>query len=99
MSTRQTLVFSFLDRYAGLVTHTVSSMVIARLLTPAQIGVYSVVMVLLGWRPASHLLVTLSCLPLAVVMLALAARATRHALWIEVENVLPSLGRRLRWRN
>ena len=56
-------------------------------------------MLLLGWRPASHPLVALSCLPLAAVMLALAARATRHALWIEVENVLPSLGRRLRWRN
>ncbi|MDR2187944.1 MAG: oligosaccharide flippase family protein [Azonexus sp.] len=49
MSTRKTLAFSFLDRYSGLVVHTLSSMVIARLLTPAEIGVYSVTMVLLGF--------------------------------------------------
>ena len=49
MSTRQTLVFSFLDRYSGLVIHILSAMVIARLLTPAETGVYSVVMVLLGF--------------------------------------------------
>lgn len=47
MSTRKSLFFSFLDRYAGLVISIVSSMVIARLLTPAEIGVFSVTMVLL----------------------------------------------------
>lgn len=49
MSTRRALAFSFLERYAGLVIHTIATMVIARLLTPAEIGVYSVVMVLLGF--------------------------------------------------
>ena len=54
---------------------------------------------LLGWRPAGSPLITLSCVPLAAVMLALAARATRHALWVEVESALPAIGRRLRWRS
>ena len=35
MSIRKSLLFSFLDRYSGLVINIVSSMVIARLLTPA----------------------------------------------------------------
>lgn len=47
MSTRKSLVFSFLDRYASLVVSIVSSMFIARLLTPAELGVFSVTMVLL----------------------------------------------------
>lgn len=47
MSTRKSLLFSFLDRYASLVISVVSSMAIARLLTPAEIGVFSVTMVLL----------------------------------------------------
>lgn len=47
MSTRKSLFFSFLDRYASLLISVVSSMVIARLLTPAEIGVFSVTMVLL----------------------------------------------------
>ena len=47
MSTRHSLFFSFLDRYASLLISVASSMVIARLLTPAEIGVYSVTMVLL----------------------------------------------------
>lgn len=47
MSTRNSLFYSFLDRYASLVITVVSSMVIARLLTPAEIGVFSVTMVLL----------------------------------------------------
>ena len=47
MSTRKSLFFSFLDRYASLVISVASSMVIARLLTPAEIGVFSVTMVLL----------------------------------------------------
>lgn len=49
LSTRKALALSFLDRYSGLVLHTVSSMVVARLLSPAEIGVYSVTMVLLGF--------------------------------------------------
>lgn len=47
MSTRRSLFFSFLDRYASLAITIASSMVIARLLTPAEIGVFSVTMVLL----------------------------------------------------
>ena len=49
LSVRKVLVFSFLDRYAGLIISTVSSMILARLLTPAEIGIYSVVMVLMGF--------------------------------------------------
>jgi len=47
MSTRKSLAFSFLDRYASLAISVASSMVIARLLTPTEIGVFSVTMVLL----------------------------------------------------
>ena len=47
MSTRKSLFFSFLDRYASLAISVLSSMVIARLLTPAELGVFSVTMVLL----------------------------------------------------
>ena len=47
MSTRKSLFFSFADRYASLLISVVSSMVIARLLTPTEIGVFSVTMVLL----------------------------------------------------
>ena len=47
MSTRKSLFFSFLDRYASLALTVASSMVIARLLTPGEIGVFSVTMVLL----------------------------------------------------
>lgn len=47
MSTRRSLFFSFLDRYASLLISVASSMVIARLLTPAEIGVFSITMVLL----------------------------------------------------
>jgi len=49
MSTRNSLFFSFLDRYASLVISVIASMVIARLLTPAEIGVFSVTMVLLSF--------------------------------------------------
>ncbi|UCV01935.1 lipopolysaccharide biosynthesis protein [Dechloromonas denitrificans] len=49
MTTRKALALSFLDRYSGLVLHTLSAMVVARLLTPGEIGVYSVTMVLLGF--------------------------------------------------
>lgn len=47
MNTRKSLAFSFVDRYASLLVSVISSMVIARLLTPADIGVFSVTMVLL----------------------------------------------------
>jgi O-antigen/teichoic acid export membrane protein len=47
LNIRKSLVFSYLDRYASLVLTIVSSMIIARLLTPADIGVFSVTVVLL----------------------------------------------------
>ena len=49
VSIRRSLVYSYLDRYASLVISIVSSMIIARLLTPADIGVFSVTMVLLAF--------------------------------------------------
>ena len=54
---------------------------------------------LMGWRPAGSPFIALSCLPLSVIMGVLATRATRHALWLEVERVLPAIGQRLRWRS
>jgi len=47
MGTRRALFFSFLDRYSGLLLAIGSSMVISRLLTPAETGVFSVTMVLI----------------------------------------------------
>jgi len=47
MSTRKSLLYSFLDRYVALFVSVLSSMILARLLSPAEIGVYSVTMVLL----------------------------------------------------
>lgn len=52
MSTRKALAFSFLDRYAGLILTVVSSMIIARVLSPSEIGVFSVAMVLVGFVSA-----------------------------------------------
>ena len=49
MSTRRALTFSFVDRYASLIIGVLSSMVIARLLTPAEVGVFSVTMMLLAF--------------------------------------------------
>ncbi|WP_374479927.1 lipopolysaccharide biosynthesis protein [Zoogloea sp.] len=49
MSTRKALAFSFLDRYASHAIGMVSSMIIARLLTPGELGVFSVTMVLLAF--------------------------------------------------
>ncbi|MBV8380701.1 MAG: oligosaccharide flippase family protein [Paucibacter sp.] len=40
---------AFIDRYSGLALSILSSLIIARLLTPAEIGVYSVAMVLLSF--------------------------------------------------
>lgn len=48
MTTRRALAFSFLDRYASLLLSIVSSMIIARLLTPTEMGVFSVTMVLVN---------------------------------------------------
>ena len=41
-SVRRALALSFVGEYSSLATHTVSAMVLARLLTPEEIGVYSV---------------------------------------------------------
>lgn len=49
MTTRKSLFFSFLDRYASLAISIIYSMVIARLLTPGELGIFSVTMVLLGF--------------------------------------------------
>lgn len=45
MSVRKSLGLSFLDRYSGLIITIGSTMVLARLLTPAQMGVFAVTMV------------------------------------------------------
>jgi len=47
VSTRRALLFSFLDRYSGLVISVIASMVIARLLPPSELGIFSVAMALL----------------------------------------------------
>lgn len=52
LTIRKSLVYSYLDRYASLILSIVASMIIARLLTPADIGVFSVTMVLLGFVTA-----------------------------------------------
>lgn len=49
MSTRRALFFSFLDRYSGLVLAVLSSIAIARLLKPEEIGVFSVAMAMLAF--------------------------------------------------
>ena len=41
-SIRKALSLSFASKYSSLAIHTVAIMVLARLLTPAEIGVYSV---------------------------------------------------------
>jgi O-antigen/teichoic acid export membrane protein len=48
VSTRLSLVFSFSEKYALLLVGIASSMIISRLLTPGETGVYSVGAVLLG---------------------------------------------------
>src|SRR5512143_3333286 len=47
-SARRSLVFSFLDRYASLGLNVISAMIIARLLTPTEIGVFAVTMAMIG---------------------------------------------------
>ncbi len=41
-SVRRALALSFVGKYSSLAIHTVSAMVLARWLTPEEIGVYSV---------------------------------------------------------
>ena len=48
VSVRKSLAYSFLDRYASLLIGIVSTMVLARLLTPAELGVFSVAMAMLA---------------------------------------------------
>ncbi len=48
MSTRKSLFFSFIDRYASLIITIITSMVLARLLTPSEIGLFSVTMAFLA---------------------------------------------------
>lgn len=48
-STRRALVFSYIDRYATLLVFVLTSIVIARLLTPAEVGVFSITMVMIGF--------------------------------------------------
>lgn len=47
MSARKSLMYSMMDRYASLAISIASSMLIARLLTPTEIGIFSVTMVML----------------------------------------------------
>jgi O-antigen/teichoic acid export membrane protein len=49
VSVRKALTFAFLDRYASLIIGIGASMILARLLTPSDVGVFSVTMVLLGF--------------------------------------------------
>lgn len=49
MTARRALLFSYVDRYATLLVQLVTSMVIARLLTPEQFGVFSITAVLVGF--------------------------------------------------
>ena len=49
MSVRRALTFAFLDRYASLIIGIGSSMILARLLTPAEVAVFSIATVLLGF--------------------------------------------------
>lgn len=48
MKTRRSLLFSFLEKYTLLVLNTAGAMVLARLLTPTEVGVYAVGAVLVA---------------------------------------------------
>ncbi len=52
MSTRRAIAFSFLDRYAALALSIASSYILSRLMTPSEIGVYSVTMVFVSLAAA-----------------------------------------------
>ena len=45
---RRALVFSFAERYALIIINLASNLLIARLLTPAEIGVYSVTLAVMS---------------------------------------------------
>jgi O-antigen/teichoic acid export membrane protein len=49
MSVRKALTFAFLDRYASLVVGMGATMILARLLTPADVAVFSIAAILLGF--------------------------------------------------
>ena len=49
MSVRKALTFAFLDRYASFIIGIGASMILARLLTPADVAVFSIATVLLGF--------------------------------------------------
>ena len=48
LSTRHALVWSFAERYASFSIGFVSTLILARLLTPTQVGVFSLSMALLA---------------------------------------------------
>lgn len=49
MSVRKALTFAFLDRYASLIIGIGASVILARLRTPADVAVFSIATVLLGF--------------------------------------------------
>lgn len=49
MTIRRALVFSYIDKYASLLVFFVASVITARLLTPAEVGVFSVTMVMVSF--------------------------------------------------
>lgn len=49
MTARRVLLYSYVDRYVSLIVAFVASVIISRLLTPAEMGVFSVSMVLVGF--------------------------------------------------
>jgi O-antigen/teichoic acid export membrane protein len=49
MIIRRALAFSYLDKYASLIVYFAASVITARLLTPAEMGVFSVTMVMVGF--------------------------------------------------
>lgn len=49
MSARRTLLISYIDRYASIIVGFAASIIIARLLTPVEVGIFSVSMVLVGF--------------------------------------------------
>lgn len=52
MSTRSAVAYSFLDRYAALALSIASSVILSRLMTPSEIGVYSITMVFVSFAAA-----------------------------------------------
>lgn len=92
-SVRRSLAITFLDKYATLVIGLVSTMILARLLTPAEIGVFSVasIFVLLAsilrdFGVADYLVqvkeVTPEALGAAFTVMVLVSWALAGALWL-----------------